>query len=234
MPKALLIAIFLLIAALAVFLLMRNDKETPPPPSTAQTQPPPKNTGTPPRDSPRTPPATPPAQPSPPTEPAPSRAESIVVHHPTPIKLDLTSGAFEPTADGKYLKRYEIKKAQQLLQPDSPPEEDLNVVSSLVDSYRKIFLENPIAGTNAEVVTALTGKNPYGLVFIEPNHPAINENGEVTDRWGTPLRFHALSSQMPLEILSAGPDQAFNTQDDIIQSEGTLENILKEEPIAEE
>jgi hypothetical protein len=43
----------------------------------------------------------------------------------------------------------------------------------------------------------------------------MNSNGELMDRWGTPIFFHALSKDQ-MEIRSAGPDRVMWTADDVI------------------
>ena len=43
---------------------------------------------------------------------------------------------------------------------------------------------------------------------------AINRNGELCDRWGTPFFFHA-ESAAHMEIRSAGPDKKMWTDDDV-------------------
>ncbi|MEM8955928.1 MAG: hypothetical protein AAGD22_17360 [Verrucomicrobiota bacterium] len=94
------------------------------------------------------------------------------------------------------------------------PVEDLEILDAVVGTYRSIFRENPVAGLNHEVTEVLAGKNRKHVVLIEPGHPAINGMGELTDRWGTPYRFHGISSQR-MEFLSAGPDRKFGTADDL-------------------
>ena len=61
---------------------------------------------------------------------------------------------------------------------------------------------------------ALRGRNRLGLAFLPARHPALNEHGQLVDRWGTPYFFHALSSTR-MEIRSAGPDQRMYTEDDV-------------------
>ncbi|MEM7148136.1 MAG: type II secretion system protein GspG, partial [Verrucomicrobiota bacterium] len=151
--------------------------------------------------------------------PAPPPRERIEVRRPSPIALNFDSNAFQRKPDGKIFKKYEIQTTSRLHQPGEDPVEDLQIISNVLDSYRTIFQENPIAGTNVEVMTALTGDNEYDLVFIDPDHPAINEDGELTDRWGTPFFFHAVSSKQPIDVYSAGPDKERGTGDDIAISE---------------
>lgn len=104
--------------------------------------------------------------------------------------------------------------ADELNAPDSTVQRDVRVL-------REIFMHwqtnlkgtgNPV-GTNAEITNALTGNNALKLAFVPPDHPAINERGELCDRWGTPFRFHQLSGTV-MEITSAGPDRRFATDDD--------------------
>jgi len=73
---------------------------------------------------------------------------------------------------------------------------------------------NP-SGTNREITAALTGRNIWKLVFIPPDHPAINSRGELCDRWGIPLFFHQLSGT-EMELRSDGADRQRFTTDDIV------------------
>jgi hypothetical protein len=92
---------------------------------------------------------------------------------------------------------------------------DLRLVSEVLDTFRTNFPRegNPV-GTNAEIVAVLTGRNKLKLALIPPDHPAINKEGELCDRWGTPFFFHAESGTR-MTIESAGPDKKRHTADDV-------------------
>jgi len=49
---------------------------------------------------------------------------------------------------------------------------------------------------------------------LPDQHAALNARGQLVDRWGTPLFFHALGNGR-FEIRSAGPDRKLWTADDI-------------------
>lgn len=91
---------------------------------------------------------------------------------------------------------------------------DLRLVSDVLDTFRSNFprLGNP-TGSNAEITAVLTGKNPLQLSLIPRDHPAINAQGELCDRWGRPFFFHQASGTQ-MEIHSAGPDKKMWTEDD--------------------
>ena len=91
-------------------------------------------------------------------------------------------------------------------------ETDLTIVQSVLFNYRTVYRFNPV-GTNAEMMRFLTGDNPRGLAFIPADHPSLNENGELVDRWETPFFFHQVSRD-EMEIRSAGPDRQMWTEDD--------------------
>jgi hypothetical protein len=92
---------------------------------------------------------------------------------------------------------------------------DLRLVSDTLQTFRSNFPRdgNP-TGSNAEIVAALSGQNRLRLVLIPPGHPAVNRDGELCDRWGTPFFFHAESATR-MEIRSAGPDRRLWTDDDL-------------------
>lgn len=106
--------------------------------------------------------------------------------------------------------------AAALNAPESNISRDLDTLSQLFDAWRSNFPRdgNPV-GENAEITAALAGQNPLGLVLVPRGHRAINAQGELCDRWGTPFRFHQLSGQQ-MEIRSAGPDRKFATPDDAV------------------
>lgn len=108
--------------------------------------------------------------------------------------------------------------ADTLNAPSSDIRADLRVVSGIIETFRSNFLQtgNPI-GTNAEITAALTGRNRLRLALVPEDHPAINQSGELCDRWGTPYFFHAESATR-MEIRSAGPDLKMWSDDDVVLS----------------
>jgi len=92
---------------------------------------------------------------------------------------------------------------------------DLRLVIDLLDTFRTNFPQggNPV-GSNAEITSTLAGQNKLRLALIPLDHPAINRQGELCDRWGTPFFFHA-ESATKMEIRSAGPDRKLWTDDDV-------------------
>ncbi len=105
--------------------------------------------------------------------------------------------------------------ADELNAPGSDVQRDLRLVTEIVATFRTNFLQagNP-TGTNAEITSALSGKNQLRLALIPPDHGAINREGELCDRWGSPFFFHAESATR-MEIRSAGPDRKMWTDDDV-------------------
>lgn len=98
--------------------------------------------------------------------------------------------------------------------PRETPEHDLEVVENLLSVYRQIFGDNPSGGLNREIVAALLGRNARRLAIIPPGTAALNSEGELLDRWGTPFHFHPVSAEV-MEVMSAGPDKALWTDDDV-------------------
>jgi hypothetical protein len=92
---------------------------------------------------------------------------------------------------------------------------DLRIVSDIFETFRTNFPRegNPV-GNNIEITAALTGHNKLRLPLIPRDHAAINQAGELCDRWGTPFFFHAESATR-MEIRSAGPDRRMWSADDV-------------------
>jgi hypothetical protein len=100
--------------------------------------------------------------------------------------------------------------------PAQPPQRDLILMSRLIDNFQllvKNAAERPLSA-NEEWAAALRGVNPARERFLPDDHVALNEQGQVVDRWGTPLFFHAVGDQR-FEIRSAGPDREMWSDDDI-------------------
>lgn len=93
--------------------------------------------------------------------------------------------------------------------------DDVQSVSMILEEYRRAFGAMPVGELNDEIVRRLQGENPKGIAVLPKTHPAINAQGELLDRWGTPYRFHP-ESAWDMTVRSAGPDKAMWTQDDIL------------------
>ncbi len=93
-------------------------------------------------------------------------------------------------------------------------ERDLSIVDAILAAWQTNFpgQGNPV-GLNVEITASLTGRNKLRLDLIPVDHPAINEAGELCDRWGSPFIFHQISGDN-MELRSAGPDQMAYTEDD--------------------
>jgi hypothetical protein len=97
-----------------------------------------------------------------------------------------------------------------------PPQNDLTVMSHLMQNsllLLKSAANRPLSA-NEDWADLLKGKNAAHERFLSENHPAFNAKGQLIDRWGTPLFFHALGGGR-YEIRSAGPDKLMWTSDDL-------------------
>ncbi|MEM8952854.1 MAG: hypothetical protein AAGD22_01765 [Verrucomicrobiota bacterium] len=104
-------------------------------------------------------------------------------------------------------------KTCRTLNQEEHPEDDLNMIEHLLSHYRLAFRENPV-GINQEIVKQLQGDNPHNVVFLFPGEDMLSSDGELLDRWGSPYRFHAVTST-EMEIHSRGPDGELWTDDDL-------------------
>jgi hypothetical protein len=105
--------------------------------------------------------------------------------------------------------------ARELNAPDGTIQRDLEILNQVFVAWQTNFPRtgNPV-GENEEITLSLAGDNPLHFAFIAPTNPAINDRGQLVDRWGTPFRFHQLSGT-EMELRSAGPDKKFATADDV-------------------
>ncbi len=99
--------------------------------------------------------------------------------------------------------------------PHGSVQEDLRYLQRVLMSVRTLVkTQDPgRMAVNEDVVEVLLGKNPNKTVFLPSSHPAINESGQLIDRWGTPLFFHLEAADW-LDVRSAGPDGKLFTVDD--------------------
>jgi hypothetical protein len=122
-----------------------------------------------------------------------------------------------PTPEGAAIVDAPSELADQLNSPSTDIHSDLRTLNAIFVAYRgATHTANPV-GDNIDITAVLTGRNPLGFAFIPKNHPAINADGELCDRWGTPFFFHQLSGE-EMEIRSAGPDHKLWTADDQVLS----------------
>ena len=94
--------------------------------------------------------------------------------------------------------------------------DDLQAIQRLSLSYItlvKTHADRPI-GCNGDLADALRGKNPYKQRFLPDGHPAFSDEGEIIDRWGTPIFLHTVSAGR-WDVRSAGPDRKLWTEDDL-------------------
>ena len=70
-------------------------------------------------------------------------------------------------------------------------------------------------GCNADLADALRGRNPHQQRFLPDDHPALNDDGELIDRFGIPLHLHVEKAGY-YQLRSAGPDRKLWTEDDLL------------------
>ena len=115
-----------------------------------------------------------------------------------------------------------------------PPEHDLTLMSHLMENSLLLAKSaaNRSLSANEDWADFLRGKNAAHERFLPDEHPALNAKGQLIDRWGTLLFFHALGGSR-FEIRSAGPDRKLWTADDIHRnSDGTFRHGADLNPTA--
>lgn len=101
--------------------------------------------------------------------------------------------------------------------PRVSPRDDLRIVEGLIQNFLSSLKPADVAppmGFNEEITRALTGRNPLNVAFLPGNHPSIDAQGRICDRWGTPYFFHPQSA-LVIDLRSAGPDKKLFTDDDV-------------------
>lgn len=109
-------------------------------------------------------------------------------------------------------------------QPGQTPEQDLIAMAHLMENYLLLTKEaarRPLSA-NEDWARVWRGADGSGERFLSDQHPALNDRGQVVDRWGIPLFFHAVGRGR-FEVRSAGPDRMLWTEDDLHRnSDGTF------------
>lgn len=100
--------------------------------------------------------------------------------------------------------------------PARSAEEDLTVLARTLGNFALLVKgSDPLPlGANEDIANALRGKNKAHLRALPDDARAFNAQGQLVDRWDTPLYFHA-NSRDRIDIRSAGPDRQMWTADDI-------------------
>ncbi|GEP43236.1 hypothetical protein [Brevifollis gellanilyticus] len=100
--------------------------------------------------------------------------------------------------------------------PDTRPEEDLSMMAHAFSNLTLLIKgDAPFRmGANEEFAAALRGKNRDRLRLLPDTHPCFNAQGQIVDRWATPLFFH-VNDRDHIDIRSAGPDKEMGTPDDL-------------------
>jgi hypothetical protein len=146
------------------------------------------------------PPVVPSTPPPAPASPQVVEIDDLTVLRDTPFDLDFT------TAGGT-------------------PEKDLELVQQILADARLLVKDHariPLAD-NRDFTRFLSGQNPHRVAWIRPGHPQVNAQGELTDRWGTPIFFHQESSSRT-SLRSAGPDKTLWTDDDFTLGDSPTES----------
>ncbi|MGJ8674002.1 hypothetical protein [Rubritalea sp.] len=108
-----------------------------------------------------------------------------------------------------------LPEASELGSVELAPEIEIDHVLALLGSFRSVANAGCFpTGFNYEITNALLGKNKKKIAFISEKNVRINEEGELTDKWGSPYFFHAESSTK-MEVRSAGEDRKMFTDDDV-------------------
>lgn len=105
-------------------------------------------------------------------------------------------------------------------------ENDLQIVSStitesqtMIKDFAQYFIPD-----NQALTAFLSGKNRDRLAWIQPGNKAISEEGELLDRYGTPLFFHRESATR-FQVRSAGVDRVMWTDDDVLYPKSKVDRL---------
>ena len=113
--------------------------------------------------------------------------------------------------------------------PGQSPQQDLQDLQNLLATAFTLIkrTDSRSYATNRDLVLFLQGQNKGKEQFLPQSGipHVINSDGQLIDRWQTPLQLHLLSEQ-DLELRSAGPDQKLWTADDLTNGSKLSEKFL--------
>lgn len=97
------------------------------------------------------------------------------------------------------------------------PLEDVRKIHRVITSYFSVVKDATIypIGGNRDLTAVLLGENLNREAMISEDNPALGPEGELIDRWRTPLFIHPMGAKS-LEVRSAGPDTEMFTADDLV------------------
>ncbi len=142
----------------------------------------------------------------------PGPAKEISINYRVPPHLD--DARVTRADDGRIIFEQAINLAGELHNKDNSAEDDVQILDAILGYYRLVNRSNPVAGENFEVINSLAGKNRHRIVVFPLDHPDLDNDGNLLDRWGSPYFFHAISATQ-LDIQSAGPDRKRGSADDL-------------------
>jgi hypothetical protein len=106
-------------------------------------------------------------------------------------------------------------EAKSIGDPRVTPTKEIEALANILVSYSESIGALPTAEDNSRVMSQLRGANPAKRAWFPPEHPRVNNKGELLDAHGTPYNFHFESSQK-VTLRSAGSDREFFTDDDLV------------------
>lgn len=159
-----------------------------------------------------------PAQPAPPAGPEPlplaTPPEPVRITSSVEPGIPVGRGSSSPPRPAAVPLPPGVRGSSARPEPQAEAKADLENVQYMLRDFRARLGENPV-GSNADIMRAVMGGNPAKATLGPPPGQALNEKGELTDRWGTAYFFHQLSKES-MEIRSAGPDRTMYTGDDLV------------------
>jgi hypothetical protein len=143
--------------------------------------------------------------------------QQLTQHSPSPPQTDEATNPPPASATPPAEVPIGDKILADYLSPQQTAKQDLQILRRLLDTYF-IAVKSTDAlpmSANEEIIATLAGQRKNKLPFLTLPHPAINAQGQLIDRWGSPVHFHQLA-QKQYEIRTAGPDRTPYTDDDLV------------------
>jgi hypothetical protein len=99
-------------------------------------------------------------------------------------------------------------------------ENDLRLLHAAISLWQLADTEEQFFGNNQKITNSLCSSRGESQI-LDSNHPMISKDGELLDRWGTPISFHDISRRR-MDLISAGPDKIMGSGDDVMMLKGNV------------
>lgn len=148
------------------------------------------------------------------TSPASALTPEDYIKKPIPIQQADLILANDPTNPEEIIQEVELLKDMTI--DEKKAIEHFHTLLFALRSFNNGRMPDGVID-NVHIANALLGDHKRKIAYFTQDHPRLNTNGELIDKYGSPYDFHFTSSK-DVSIRSYGPDKEPYSDDDIISN----------------